>query len=833
MKNFISIILLLLGSALISSCGVMFYGAKQKVNVQSTPAGAEVYVNGVSTGQTTPATIKVPRNVKDSPTSEKQKITYTFKKDGFKDYTQVEASKFNVIPLIPDLILTGGIGAIADVAVGATRVYPKTVHVNLSGGSSSSNSGLLIDRSQEEAPTEKTTSNETPQVTENNTKTVPSNDKSNIVDPGSVTIIPPTTKSKEDEPTPGVVLSPENKNNTKTIANTTKQTEHYEPFDNNNNGWPEEDNKKRNYNIADGHYKVVNTTLIKKTIYKRLNELNLGKKNYLIEMRMKQNSDKKTGFYGFNYPITNDTSIEYSFSISPDQKSYTINYTTLKGKFDSKEIAQGNSDAIEGEGEYNTLKIEKIDNTVKFYVNDAVVHKMNNFVISGDIIGISEYVKDGISIDHFKIIKGITSFTPSLIPEKETELASEKIIQIDNYREDAWEEIKANSININSSSNAVEEQPAIVKTEASKAKKLKKSAENIAAEGLKYRRSSLYTLMINDPNRAYSSVIQNSFGDETVPQKFNDHNIGPYYINSIAELKTQDKIIDKYIVDNNVAKMLIAKWFTRNEEGKFDMGLISERGMYDASAMDKVIANSSERGNALLADAGEELISKTFVIINDYKFTSKEELAEKTKKGLNFIKDVSSLAGVDVSGVTELTSAAVTVAGKGYIIKSTSYLYRLVWDEEAAAIFYNNYWTDDNSYDPAKVEAFNKATNFKLKYVGVQSAWADVQSSVFTDKSEEDLVQMATVKATDKAIAKLERKFEEFRTMTPLHSSDPLTAKIGLKEGLEKGDKFEVLQQELTEDGKTVYKRVGVIKVDPKHIWDNTLSEEEIEALKA
>jgi hypothetical protein len=34
----------------------------------------------------------------------------------------------------------------------------------------------------------------------------------------------------------------------------------------------------------------------------------------------------------------------------------------------------------------------------------------------------------------------------------------------------------------------------------------------------------------------------------------------------------------------------------------------------------------------MLADAGEELIGNTFVVINDFKYVSKEEIANKTKK---------------------------------------------------------------------------------------------------------------------------------------------------------------------------------------------------------
>jgi hypothetical protein len=88
-------------------------------------------------------------------------------------------------------------------------------------------------------------------------------------------------------------------------------------------------------------------------------------------------------------------------------------------------------------------------------------------------------------------------------------------------------------------------------------------------------------------------------------------------------------------------------------------------------------------------------------------------------------------------------------------------------------------------------------------------------------KNDDELIAIATKKASDAVIANLQRTYEVFRTKTPLLSGDPISAKIGLKEGLEKGDKYEVLEQIINDEGKTEYKRVGVIKVEKDMIWDN------------
>ncbi|GAA4938495.1 hypothetical protein GCM10023314_08880 [Algibacter agarivorans] len=347
-----------------------------------------------------------------------------------------------------------------------------------------------------------------------------------------------------------------------------------------------------------------------------------------------------------------------------------------------------------------------------------------------------------------------------------------------------------------------------------------------------YRRSSLYTLMINNPVHQHTNTIKNTFGNIDVPEKFNDHNVGPYIISTPNEAKDKTYIINDFLSTNNIAKELVSKWFNRSEKGGFNMDLISERGSYNATDLDVSIALNNERGFALLTDAGEELIKNTFVVVNDYKYTDKEEIAEKAGKALGFLSTAASFVpgGSNVSNIATAVQVGTSIAGKGYVIKSTTYLYKLVWNEEVAATFYNDYWTTDNEFEANKKEAFDKSDAFRLELVGTESAWADLQSSVFTKKSDTDLISVATVKSTNKSIAKLQRKYEVFRTKSPLLSGDPLSAKIGLKEGIEKGDKYEVLEQIINKEGLTEYKRIGVIKVDKAHIWDNRFMADEEES---
>ncbi|GAA4895720.1 hypothetical protein GCM10023311_20590 [Flaviramulus aquimarinus] len=366
--------------------------------------------------------------------------------------------------------------------------------------------------------------------------------------------------------------------------------------------------------------------------------------------------------------------------------------------------------------------------------------------------------------------------------------------------------------------------------------------------------------MISDDTREHSKAIQDIFINAPLIDKFNNHIVDLRMIpktdsvfvytppvdtpkksgllskiseelnmNSNKEEKEYQYLAAlNYLNTNNIAKTMVSKWFNRSELGGFNMDLIAARGFYNASDLDVKIANNSERGTALLADAGEALIKNTFVIVNDFNYTNKEEVAKKAKGILGNVTSVASQYGnSNIALAAEGTSEVIGVVGKGYVIKTRAHLYKLIWNDEVASIFYNDFWNQDSNIDLEKKKAYDETDIFKLEYIGTETSWADIQSTTLTTKTNEDLISNATIKAIDNVIAKLQRKHEVFRTKTPLISSEPLAAKIGLKEGLEKGDKYEVLEQMLDENGIAKFKRLGVIKVEKDLIWDNRFNADE------
>lgn len=399
---------------------------------------------------------------------------------------------------------------------------------------------------------------------------------------------------------------------------------------------------------------------------------------------------------------------------------------------------------------------------------------------------------------------------------------------------------------------------------------------------VKYRRSSLHSIMVDDAKLPNAKVIKEAFTKQPLPEKYNDHSLAsrsfaPDKYALTAEektalgAKTQGKaagkmkgaakgaaagatgglvdttdakylpqVIEKYLVANNVARDLVAKWFNRDAAtGAFNMNLIGERGSYDASALQVSTAKGSVRGMASIADAGVELIGNTFVVATRFNFVSKKELYDAAQAALAVaaaagggaaagklkgkVPGGGSVPNVPITPEMQAAKdAAYKKATEGHIVQCTSYLFQLVWNDSVEAVFYNDLWMDATTADGAKrKKAFDDSKLFTLKYIGDGKALANVPLSLKKKRTDEELIAVATQNAGDASIAKLQRDYEVFKTKTPLYSGNPITAKIGLKEGLEVGDKFEVLEQQLDEKtGRTKYVSKGKIKVTDA-IWDN------------
>lgn len=385
-----------------------------------------------------------------------------------------------------------------------------------------------------------------------------------------------------------------------------------------------------------------------------------------------------------------------------------------------------------------------------------------------------------------------------------------------------------------------------------------------ANQDMKYRRSSLYTIMVPSDKLTgdAKTIVTNTFDTLAIPDKYNDHNLEIRHIDltkievTPEEIKAVDEMdggqkkglaglakkglgfakktistsetggmtgdekiakIIKFFEQNKIANKIIGKWYNESQTMKdnsyFNTLLIEDRGLFGASQEELNKYRGVIGGMNKIMDAAEkDLIPRTFVMVTSYAYMSAEEIAEMSAAA-------GAVVGGAIGGVAQLTSVAAGALLKGYFVTTTSYLFQLEWNEDVMLGFYDKYW---NAKD---TKEFDTDASYKLTYVGKTSCHAPATMKLtMNDDASAKLISRATARATDKSIAQLQKKYDQFKTLTVLNISDDgqmMYAYVGKKEGVKAGDKFEALEQIQDEAGNITYKRVGTVKVAKGKVWDN------------
>jgi hypothetical protein len=381
-----------------------------------------------------------------------------------------------------------------------------------------------------------------------------------------------------------------------------------------------------------------------------------------------------------------------------------------------------------------------------------------------------------------------------------------------------------------------------------------------AASDMKYRRSSLSMVLIESENFPNKDAVMSSWGNYPFPDKYNKHNVDTKSVNLDAIKLTDSELlaagflkdtlknplqllkaavkpvrylnseqtiavvlpseneeyrlkIDKMIKESKLANKLVASWFNL-KDGKFDMSVIEQRGSYNASQLDFGNAKKTTKSTAALKDAGKELISNTFVTFTKLKFVENEPIA-RAIRDLAKAEVAKQLAGKPQFLMDKAMQGLDKVYDKtkeGYSLWSNTWLYKLNWDEKSLYAIYD-IWNNPSD--------LQKSDLFSLEFVNFQQNMSLVTFKLGETRSQEQIIDLALVRNVDNAFAKLQKENDVFKPKVPVLTGKPLTAQIGMKEGLEGGEKFEVLEYGEDEEGVSYYKKIGTVKVDKKQIWDN------------
>lgn len=353
-----------------------------------------------------------------------------------------------------------------------------------------------------------------------------------------------------------------------------------------------------------------------------------------------------------------------------------------------------------------------------------------------------------------------------------------------------------------------------------------------------YHRSSLYDILVYHNDQKYSDEILETYFNRPKSEKFNDHSLPVEYVTTKGKKYAKFKHIDNYVMNNNIANDLVAKWFNRNDTtGYCDMELVCRRGIEDASTEDVEMSELLKRGKAILTDSGTDLIGNTFVLVHDIVYIDKGERNKKVAKGISVFGEVLKSVGQTMAkntgeksyndigkGIDNLskTTADIVDDFEGFRVKIQTHLYRLNWKDSDNDYFYENYYLDENYYDESKFQAWNNA-NYTLSYIGTQDVVC--AETVLVNRYDlSQLIKIVVYRTLDESIVKLQRNYEEFKIKEPIYHIDEegcVIAKIGLKEGVSSNSRYEVLESIESSDGTMTYKKVGEIEPISGKIWDN------------
>lgn len=390
------------------------------------------------------------------------------------------------------------------------------------------------------------------------------------------------------------------------------------------------------------------------------------------------------------------------------------------------------------------------------------------------------------------------------------------------------------------------------------------------AETPQYQRSSLHMVLLttDEPGlegaEDFTAQLDQSWQNYPFPEKYNKHLIGFTQAYGGAPKGGLLELINKYkdgfgdigldeakeimqtlkggkeYKENLVAAIneinakekigndLVKKWFNIQEDGSWDFELIAERAAYDASQTDVAEAKATSKGIQTIIDKGENLISNTFVTYSKLAFYPSEPVAAFTKNLAYLIAGFTPAPANSI--MIAAADAAYVATSKGYTARTTTALYQLDWSEEVVAEFYAMF----NNEGKIDMEKFNAYT-FPMKLVGIDNAnnttidagsgFAAALGIDSAVKPDDKLIQQTVIRNIDKIFAKLQRNYEVFAPVSQIISVDPLIADMGMKEGLEGGESFNLLQPvQNPETGEVDWVSIGVVKVDKKGIWDNRYS---------
>jgi hypothetical protein len=268
----------------------------------------------------------------------------------------------------------------------------------------------------------------------------------------------------------------------------------------------------------------------------------------------------------------------------------------------------------------------------------------------------------------------------------------------------------------------------------------------------------------------------------------------------------------KYNETEKIAHELIRKWFNIQDDGSFDQNYVNQMINVQLTKEQQLEASSSGSENAEISKNRNYLIDKTFVVYTRMNFVSNEIVAAGIREASR--EASSKLTGIALDLANKAADKIYEKTSEGFSVWTTGWLFKLKWEEEDYNLLKS--CVADRKIDLDKFYSLP----FKLDFLGKEKATSLVTFSLKKGeggRSDKEVIDLSTNRNIDKVLVQLQKGYDQFKPIFPIQSEKPIGAYLGLKEGIEGGETFEVLEK--NSDGS--YKAIGTIKVDKNNVWDN------------
>lgn len=260
--------------------------------------------------------------------------------------------------------------------------------------------------------------------------------------------------------------------------------------------------------------------------------------------------------------------------------------------------------------------------------------------------------------------------------------------------------------------------------------------------------------------------------------------------------KRKEKVFNDLFNKNRIGQQILSYWFNLQNETSLNTDKLNERNSADFSIADYLEVASSGKERYKLNEMGLTPVNQTYIMVLDFENTKtmKEYYREiGTKKKFQYLN--------------------------GYISDVNCYLFKFDFNASVASEFFNDFRI--NAGVSNKTSNNKKFDDAGFPFIYVKSYNQKISSvqhieghplAPRSQKSNNQLLQNLTELALENVLTDLETKKIPYRLRLAVAGADPVSANIGLTDGLKFDQSFTVIENRVGKKGKIKKKKAGIVK---------------------